>query len=67
MGKSVVIQIGTFRLRDGNRLLPCEPLFKTVSPIVAEALAERIAMLLADCYNDYEKLKGGGENDKENI
>jgi len=67
--KSVVIQIGSYRLRDKvtGHFLPSKPLYKTVAPRVAEALAERAATLLVDCYNECEKLKNFDYDSKNNL
>ena len=60
MQEEAVIKIGWYQLRDRNTgdFLSPKPLYKTVSPKVAEAFADRIATLLVDCYTEYEKSKG---------
>jgi hypothetical protein len=68
--KEVTIQIGSYRLRDNvtKLLLPCNPIMKTVTSTVAESLAERVAILLVDCYRDYENSnKGGIENGNRTV
>ena len=61
MQKEVQIQIGTLRLRDSEF---CLPLYKKVTPRVAESFYDNIAKLLVDCYREYESSnKTGGEAD----
>lgn len=59
MQKSVTIQIGSYRLCDKitGQFSSCQPIMKTVTPRVAEALSERVATILSDCYKEYENTK----------
>ena len=78
MGKEISVQIGVFHARDevSRAVLPCQPIFKSLAPKVAESMVENIAMLLVDCYDDFRRhtkfndfkkaQKLGGENASEN-
>jgi hypothetical protein len=52
---SVSVQIGTYRLRINGQFLPCQPIVKTMTPKQAENTANKIAVVLAGCFDEYVK------------
>jgi len=64
MQKGVAIQIGSYRLRDKTtrQFLPCQAIMKTATLKVAQTLTERVAILLVDCYQEYEKSNSAAKN-----
>lgn len=66
--KFVSMKIGAYQLRDPitKQFSEWKPIVKTVPQSVAESFAERVATLLVDCYNDYEKSKDFDCNAEKN-
>ena len=56
--KEIVVQIGTFRLRDNTKhfAMPT-PIFKSLPLKVAERFCDNTAKLLVDCYQEHERIK----------
>ena len=54
--KEISVQIGTYRLRDKitRKFLPCLPIMKILPTKTAEILADKIATILLECFNEYE-------------
>jgi hypothetical protein len=51
----VTVQIGSYCLRINGQFLPCQPIVKTMTPKQAEKIADKIAVLLAGCFDEYTK------------
>jgi hypothetical protein len=48
------VQIGTFRLRINEQLSQMQPIMKTVTQKQAENITDKIATIIADCFNEYQ-------------
>jgi hypothetical protein len=52
---SVSVQIGSYCLRVNGEFTPCKKIVKTVTERQAESIADKIALILASCFDEYEK------------